>query len=74
MLMQCEGNKILLLPAWPKDWDVNFKLHAPKQTTVECEVRDGKVTKLIVTPETRREDVEVCVPFGGHIIMTTKTT
>jgi hypothetical protein len=57
MLMQCEGDKILLLPAWPKEWDVNFKLHAPKNTTVECEVRNGKVVKLIVTPESRLKDV-----------------
>ena len=46
-------------PAWPKDWDVSFKLHAPKHTTVECEYRDGKITKLSVTPETRRKDVEI---------------
>lgn len=58
MLMQCEGNEILLLPAWPPKWDVDFKLHAPKNTTVECEVKDGSVVKLVVTPASRREDVE----------------
>ena len=63
MLLQQVGDKILLLPAWPKDWDVNFKLHAAKQTTIECELRDGKVAKLTVTPESRRKDVEVCAPF-----------
>jgi hypothetical protein len=63
MLMQCESNRILLLPAWPKEWDCDFKLHAPQQTTVECELRDGKVVKLIVTPESRRKDVAVCAPF-----------
>ena len=35
MLMQTVGDKIILLPAWPRDWDVDFKLHAPKQTIVE---------------------------------------
>ena len=63
MLLQEAGDKILILPAWPKEWDVNFKLHAPKQTTVECEMRGGKITKLVVTPESRRRDVEVCAPF-----------
>ena len=29
LLMQTPGRKILLLPAWPGDWDVDFKLHAP---------------------------------------------
>lgn len=58
MLMQCEGERILLLPAWPKEWDVHFKLHAPGQTTVEGQVKDGKVVKLTVHPESRRKDVE----------------
>ena len=35
MLMQCEGNRIQLLPAWPKEWEADFKLHAPGQTTVQ---------------------------------------
>ena len=30
---------------------------------IECELRDGKVVKLIVTPESRRKEVEVCAPF-----------
>jgi alpha-L-fucosidase 2 len=59
MLMQCEGKRILLLPAWPVDWDVEFKLHAPFQTTVAGEVRGGKLLRLNVLPETRRGDVEI---------------
>ena len=27
MLLQTNGNKILLFPAWPKDWDVQFKVN-----------------------------------------------
>ncbi len=53
MLMKCEGDKIVLLPAWPKDWSVMFKLHASKSTAVECEFRDGKLVKLNVKPESR---------------------
>jgi hypothetical protein len=49
--------RILLLPAWPQDWEVDFKLHAPKQTTVECGFRAGKVTRLIVSPKERRKEV-----------------
>ena len=62
MLLQDDGERIHVLPAWPKQWNVSFKLHAPKQTTVECEVKGGKVVKLKVTPESRRESVEVCEP------------
>ena len=48
-----------LVPAWPQDWDVSFKLHAPYQTIVEGRVENGKLTDLKVTPETRRKDVVI---------------
>ena len=57
MLLQVDGRKIYLFPAWPKEWDVSFKLHAPYNTTVEGEQRDGKVTFLKVTPQSRAADV-----------------
>ena len=57
MLLQPVGDKLLLLPAWPKTWDVDFKLHAPRQTVVECVYRGGRIERLVVTPESRRADV-----------------
>jgi len=60
MLMAADSygdGKIYLLPAWPKEWDVDFKLHAPQQTTVEASVRNGKVVKLKVNPESRSKDI-----------------
>jgi hypothetical protein len=62
MLLQNDGAKILVLPAWPKDWNCEFKLHAPQQTTVEGVYRDGKLEKLRVTPESRRPDVVIAGP------------
>ncbi len=59
MLMQCEGTRILLFPAWPKEWDVEFKLHAPYRTTVEGVLRSGRLVSLTVTPPQRRRDVKV---------------
>ncbi len=59
MLLQTDGPQIFLLPAWPKDWDVEFKLHAPQQTVVEGVYRDGKLELLRVTPASRRPDVTV---------------
>jgi len=59
MLMQTEGRKIYLLPAWPVDWDVDFKLHAPFKTVIQCTVRKGRVEKLQVTPEIRRKDIKI---------------
>lgn len=57
MLLQSEGDKIFLLPAWPADWDVDFKLHAPGKTVVEAAVKDGRLVRLSVSPESRRKDI-----------------
>lgn len=59
MLMQCDGKRIRLLPAWPKGWTADFKLHAPYKTIVEGRVQNGKITKLKVIPEKRRKDVVI---------------
>ena len=63
MLMQADpieaGGAIRLLPAWPRDWDVSFKLHAPGKTTVECVYWGGEIVSLRVMPESREKDVQV---------------
>ena len=65
MLLQSDGQKIYLLPAWPKEWDVEFKLHAPYNTTVEGVYRDGELESLKVTPEARAQDVMMMQPEEG---------
>jgi hypothetical protein len=57
MLLQTNGNELLLLPAWPKEWDVHFKLHAPYNTTVECVVEGGVIKRLDVNPKSREKDI-----------------
>jgi hypothetical protein len=57
MLLQTPGDSIYLLPAWPRSWDVHFKLHAPRNTTVEVILRRGKIELLRVTPQERMADV-----------------
>ena len=57
MLLQSGGRTLYVLPAWPKHWDVSFKLHAPLNTTVEGVLKAGKLEKLTVTPEARAKDV-----------------
>jgi hypothetical protein len=59
MLLQTDGRNIFLCPAWPKTWDVHFKLHVPYQTTVEATVKGGKIIDLKVFPESRKRDVVV---------------
>ena len=45
MLIQTEpySDKIHLFPAWPKEWDCSFKLHAPGKTIIQGKVKNGKV-------------------------------
>jgi hypothetical protein len=59
MLMQADGKRIQLLPAWPKSWTADFKLHAPYRTTVEGHVENGVVSNLKVTPASRAKDITI---------------
>ena len=61
MLLQTNGEQILLFPAWPKEWNVHFKLHAPGETTVEATLKNGKVTDLKVLPESRKKDIVIMI-------------
>ncbi|MBC8040174.1 MAG: hypothetical protein H7Y06_06510, partial [Opitutaceae bacterium] len=57
MLLQVDGDRLLLLPAWPAGWNATFRLNAPRQTVVEGRVEQGRLLDLRVTPESRRADV-----------------
>lgn len=59
MLMQtgADGKKIYILPSWPLDRDISFKLHAPEKTEVEVKLQDGKIVYLNVTPSSRIDDI-----------------
>ena len=57
MLLQVDGDQIHLFPSWPKDRDVHFKLYAPKNTTIECKLKGGKIEFIKVFPEERRKDI-----------------
>jgi len=59
MLMQVDGRRIQLLPAWPRDWTADFKLHAPYRTTISGHVENGTVTHLQVSPQSRSKDVVI---------------
>jgi alpha-L-fucosidase 2 len=57
MLIQTDGKKILMFPAWPEKWDVEFKVHAPENTTIEGKLENGKLINLKVTPSEREKDI-----------------
>ena len=49
---------MLLLPAWPCAWDVEFKVHAPLGTVITGQLKQGKL-QYQVTPTNRAADVKV---------------
>jgi hypothetical protein len=59
MLVQKAGQKIVLLPAWPKTWDADFKLHLSHETLVYGQVKEGQLVGWSIQPEERRKDVVV---------------
>lgn len=65
MLIQTDpaSDKIHLCAAWPREWDVSFKLHAPGATIIEGKVRSGTVVDLIVTPPSRMKDLVIHLPL-----------
>ncbi|MEI6212202.1 MAG: LamG-like jellyroll fold domain-containing protein, partial [bacterium] len=62
-LMEPQGKKIVLFKSWPPEWDGNYRMQAPEDTTVELSIRSNKLVKLLVTPASRRSDVVITPPF-----------
>jgi hypothetical protein len=57
MLLQTVDEKIYVLPAWPRAWNVDFKLQAPHNTTVEVTLERGVIKRVHVSPASRARDV-----------------
>ena len=61
MVMQTHDHNIYLLPAFPAEWDVAFKLHPDGRTTVEAEYEKGVLKELKVTPESERKRIKILI-------------
>lgn len=59
MLMQVVGDKVYIIPAWPVDWNCNFKLHGPDGMVIKGTVKEGTVTFIDVHPISMRHKVIV---------------
>jgi len=59
MLLQYDGTRITLFPAWPLDWDVDFKLYAPLNTVIEGRYHKGVLETLTIVPISRAPDVVI---------------
>ena len=73
MLVQEGQGKIFLLPAWPAEWDVDFKLHLEGGAVLTGTVKDGKLLTWDCTAD-RKAVVVIGTPvtaapeagFGGN--------
>lgn len=57
MLLQNVDNKILVLPAFPESWSVDFKLHAFDKTTVRVVSKGAEISSLDIFPVSRKKDI-----------------
>ncbi len=62
MLVQEAGGKILLLPAWPANWDTQFKLHLSGPSVISGRVQAGQLVDWSIEPASRKQDVVVYQP------------
>ncbi len=46
-----------ILLAWPDDWEAKYKMHAPRNITMEISAKNGEIESLSVLPENRKSDV-----------------
>ncbi|MCK0158261.1 DUF5703 domain-containing protein [Cellulophaga sp. F20128] len=63
MLLQYDDEEIHLFPAWPKDWDVEFKLFTPEKGIVTCKVENGIITLLEHSPKKSKLKVDISEKF-----------
>ncbi|GHT36974.1 hypothetical protein AGMMS49574_29370 [Bacteroidia bacterium] len=59
MILQNVDDKIYILPAFPKSWNVDFKMHAFGNTTVRVKSHGAKINQLDVYPLERKKDIIV---------------
>ncbi|MBN1395632.1 MAG: hypothetical protein JW959_11460 [Pirellulales bacterium] len=51
MLVQVDGQRVLLFPAWPTDWDVEFKVFGPSGSIIMGDFENGTVKWLDPVPD-----------------------
>ena len=62
MLVQEGQGKILLLPAWPANWNVDFKLHVSYGGIITGTVKDGLLVTWKIDPPALADKVVVMKP------------
>ena len=45
LLQETPDGEPILFPAWPKEWNASFRLHATGGRTIEAEIKNGEITR-----------------------------
>ena len=48
LLQETPEGELLLFPAWPKEWNVTFRMHASGGRVVEGAINRGIITSRII--------------------------
>ena len=54
LLQEAPDGQLILFPAWPREWDVRFRLHATKGRIVEGILSNGNITHQVITDSSLR--------------------
>ena len=46
LLQETPEGELLLFPAWPKEWNARFRLHATGGRIIEAEIKNGKINHI----------------------------
>jgi hypothetical protein len=67
MLIAPADQGLYLLPAWPEDWDVDFQLHLPEQSTIRAQVKGREIMEITITGPGGK-------PFSRPVVKPSPTT
>ncbi|MBP5387339.1 MAG: hypothetical protein J6Y97_08165, partial [Prevotella sp.] len=54
LLQEAPDGQLILFSAWPREWDVRFRLHATKGRIVEGILSNGNITHQVITDSSLR--------------------
>ena len=60
MLLQQCGQTIYVLPAWPADWNVSFKLHLEGNVQIEATYQNGELSYILTGENTQKYTIVNC--------------
>jgi hypothetical protein len=64
IVLQIDATSVYLLPSWPCEWDVSFKVHAPMRTIIEGQVKSGILTYVAKAANGSNDPTATVIPVN----------